>query len=244
MKNITKRKRKDDNNENIETNCNEYSFHSRKILRTANYKRAVVAAVILALVLFGAGMKYGAYLNGRPVGDVAEAGSVVQVDSFENVAEATDFVVKIDGCVNKSGYFSISGDTTLRELVDYAGVTADGDLSSFDFSHQPQAGDVYYVKNKNNPVDVTPWLSNETAPAVSTDDETTAVSQPTGDKININTATLEQLKSLDGIGDVKAQAIIDYREKNGGFKRIEDIIAVKGIGDKTYANLKDKITVE
>lgn len=244
MKNITNRKRQDSHKENFETNCNEYSFHDRKTVRTANYKRAMVAAVIFALVLFGAGMKYGAYLNGMPIGDVAEAGSIVQVAGFENVSEVTDFVVKVDGCVNKSGYFSISGDTTLRELIDYAGVTADGDIADFDFSHQPQAGDVYYVKNKNNPVDVTPWLSNEAKPVAPADGEPTEVSPPTGGKININTADLEQLKTLDGIGDVKAQAIIDFREKNGGFKRIEDIIAVKGIGDKTYANLKDKITVE
>ena len=61
--------------------------------------------------------------------------------------------------------------------------------------------------------------------------------------VNINTAGLSELKTLDGIDDVKAQAIIDYRTVNGPFQNILDIKNVSGIGDVTYANIKDFITV-
>ena len=61
--------------------------------------------------------------------------------------------------------------------------------------------------------------------------------------ININTATKEQLDSLSGIGEVKAQAIIDYRSVNGNFTKIEDILNVDGIGDALFAKIKDFITV-
>ena len=228
----------DKNVDDFTENQDEYSIHSKKAKRTKAYKRAVVVMVVLALLMFGAGMKYARYVDGKPLGDVAVAGNIVATDSFANPKASTDFVVMIEGSVDKVGYFSISADTTLRELIDYAGVTADGDIGDFDFNHKPQTGDTYYVKNKNNPVDVRPWLTNETVVEENTD------SGVVTDKININTATLEELKTLDGIGDTKGQAIIDYREKNGGFNRIEDILAVKGIGDKTYANLKDYITVE
>lgn len=70
-----------------------------------------------------------------------------------------------------------------------------------------------------------------------------SVATPSNGKININTATKSQLVNLPGIGDVKAQAIIDYRTKNGNFKRIEDIVNVSGIGEKTFESLKDLITV-
>jgi|UPI00057131BC competence protein ComEA helix-hairpin-helix repeat region len=71
-------------------------------------------------------------------------------------------------------------------------------------------------------------------------DETPAVNG----KININTATAQQLSDgLDGIGDVIAKRIVDYREKNGPFKSIEEIRKVSGIGEKTFAGLKDHITV-
>ena len=64
------------------------------------------------------------------------------------------------------------------------------------------------------------------------------------EKINLNTATLEELMTLDRIGPKYAQRIIDYRETNGPFEQIEDIMKVKGIGPKTFEANKDKITVE
>jgi len=63
------------------------------------------------------------------------------------------------------------------------------------------------------------------------------------DKININTASLSDLDKLDGIGPTYAQRIIDYRSANNGFKSIEEIKNVKGIGDKTFEKLKNQITI-
>jgi competence protein ComEA len=62
-------------------------------------------------------------------------------------------------------------------------------------------------------------------------------------KININTASAQELTTLPRIGPKKASAIIEYRNKNGKFQRIEDIMKVKGIGEKTFLRLKDLITV-
>lgn len=62
--------------------------------------------------------------------------------------------------------------------------------------------------------------------------------------VNINTATEEELTLLPGIGKKTAQAIIDYREKEGKFESAEDIIKVKGVGKKTFEKIKDMIVVE
>ena len=63
------------------------------------------------------------------------------------------------------------------------------------------------------------------------------------DKINVNTATMEQLQSINGVGASTANAIIDYREMNGAFHNVADLVNVKGIGEKKLAKLQDLISV-
>ena len=65
-----------------------------------------------------------------------------------------------------------------------------------------------------------------------------------GGKINLNTAAAEELETLPGIGPAKSAAIIEHREKEGGFKTIEDMMLISGIGEKTFEKLKDKISVK
>ncbi len=61
--------------------------------------------------------------------------------------------------------------------------------------------------------------------------------------VNINTATVEQLDALPGVGAKLASRIVDYRQKNGGFKKVEDLMNVQGIGEKNFLKLKPLVTV-
>ncbi len=63
-------------------------------------------------------------------------------------------------------------------------------------------------------------------------------------KVNINTATVEELISLNGIGEKKAESIVEYREKIGSFATIDELKGVKGIGDKIFSKIKDHIAIE
>ncbi len=61
--------------------------------------------------------------------------------------------------------------------------------------------------------------------------------------VNINTATKEQLMTLDGIGEVKAEAILEYRRENGNFRSLDELLEVKGIGEKTLEKIRNSIIV-
>ncbi len=65
----------------------------------------------------------------------------------------------------------------------------------------------------------------------------------TGEKINVNTAGVEELTTLPGIGPAYARRIVEYREKNGPFKKIEDLLNVRGIGEKTFARIRERVTL-
>jgi competence protein ComEA len=84
----------------------------------------------------------------------------------------------------------------------------------------------------------------QNAPASETAPAGDGTAPGAGAPINLNTASLEQLDSLPGIGPAIAQRIIDYRDNVGGFKNIEEITQVSGIGDATFDKIKDKIAVE
>ena len=66
---------------------------------------------------------------------------------------------------------------------------------------------------------------------------------PAGALVNLNTATQAQLETLPGIGAKAAERILEYRQKNGQFKKIEDLMNVKGVGEKSFLKLKSLITV-
>lgn len=198
--------------------------------------RYLIAVPVILLLCFGLGAQYMAYLSGLQP-DAVQAANIRAVDAFSAEHDDEEVIVLLSGEIVRKGYYAIGSKTTLRDLLEFAGLKATSDVTGVDFSHQPQHGDAYHIKSSDDPLDVTPWLVNDLQPANS------AITETDGNLINLNTATSEELQQLPGIGEVKAQAIIDYRIKHNGFRYKEDLLGVEGIGSKTYEKLIDQVTV-
>lgn len=196
--------------------------------------RYLLAVPVILLLCFGLGVQYTTYITGLQP-NTAQAVNIIAAEDFTTEVAEGDMVIMLSGELARKGYYVISADTTLRDLLDFAGLKSDSDISDFNMAHTPQHGDQYYAKSSANPLDIEPWLTNNLLPQ----DDT----EPTNKLININTATMQELQQLPNIGEVRAQAIIDYRVKHNGFRYKEEILGVEGIGQKLYEQLINQITV-
>ena len=154
-------------------------------------------------------------------------------------------VIHITGEVKKEGVIYLEeGARIIDAIKEAGGETKQADLSQVNLAYELQDGQKIYIPNKNEKI--TEYIvdnSNENLMNNQNTNKSDLGSNDKNIKININTATLAELDNLPGIGPSTAQKIIEYREKNGKFKKIEDIQNVKGIGEAKYEDIKEKITV-
>lgn len=155
--------------------------------------------------------------------------------SQRDIGEKKDIIVDIKGAIANPKEYKLAEGARVRDLIQAAGgITEEADENTIYFSKvlRDEECIIIYKKGEavNNDFDL-----NKSIGFPNSDKE---------EKININKATQEQLSTLYGIGEVKAKAIIEYREKNGGFKSIDDLGNVDGIGSKTVDKLRDKVDIK
>lgn len=165
----------------------------------------------------------------------------LQVDDTSIDADSAvikDIKVYVCGAVQRPDVYEISADSRIVDAVSAAGGFAiDAYPEAMNLAETVSDGSRIYVPTKEE-VDALAVVYSDTG---SGSGDTT--SDSTG-RVNVNTATLEELTTLPGIGDTRARAIIDYREQNGAFGNIEDIMQVTGIKEKSFSKIKDSICVK
>lgn len=166
----------------------------------------------------------------------AEAYSADEIES-EDSEESGEYVsldnlyVDISGAVNSPGVYSVSSKTRLYEVVEMAGgLTDKADINSINQASFVEDGEKIIIPEKG-----------EAIPAANSEDDSSLATSSSSGIININFASKEELKTLNGIGDAIADRIIEYRNSTK-FKSKEDIKKVKGIGDGIYDKIKEQIT--
>lgn len=163
----------------------------------------------------------------------AEEAAAESSDAAEEKDESTVYV-DIGGCVRKPGVYEVPAGSRIFHVIEKAGgVTDDADTTAINQAEQVSDGLKIMIPDRKSGADATnqDQAANESS-----------ASQGTG-KININTADLDTLQQIPGVGPVTAEKIISYREENGLFKSIEEITNVSGIGEKTYEKLRDQICI-
>uniref|UniRef100_A0A7C5ZCQ5 Competence protein ComEA n=1 Tax=Caldicellulosiruptor owensensis TaxID=55205 RepID=A0A7C5ZCQ5_9FIRM len=148
------------------------------------------------------------------------------------------YVVYVCGNVKNPGVYELLPGSRINDALILAGGALPGsDLNSINLAKKISDGQKIYIP-KMGEVQSQSSLSSSTG---GTAQETVSAGEG---KINVNTATKEELKTLDRIGDKLAERIIEYRQKHGPFKSIEEIKNVNGIGEKIFESIKDSITVQ
>lgn len=181
----------------------------------------------ILIVLVFLGVFWGWYHfkeNNEATLQVADTTAVKAADGENSQAGEGGIMVHITGAVNKPGVVSLNQDARLIEAIEMVGgLTESADVDSLNLARKLQDEEKIHI------------------PVIGEVSETTSAGENT--KVNINTASLEELKSLPGVGDVIAKGIIDYREKNGGFTKLDELKNVTRIGDKIYDGLSESITI-
>lgn len=153
-------------------------------------------------------------------------------------AETAAVYVYVCGAVNNPGVYELPGDSRVFQAVELAGgFTEDAYQVGVNLADKVQDGQQLRILTQEEAAD-----GQEAASLYP--EQQSAEENATGTKININQADSKELCELNGIGESKALAIIQYREENGRFASIEELKSVSGIGDKTYEKIKDDITVD
>ncbi|NRO34392.1 helix-hairpin-helix domain-containing protein [Lactobacillus helveticus] len=179
--------------------------------------------------------------------NTSASAKVNSASSASNSATTNSKTVTCDisGAVKHQGVYTLKNGARLQELIEAAGgTTGKAQLKSINRAILLKDQDKIHIPYKGEKVESAATAGTGTSTnSTSTSSNSSASNQESGEKVNLNTADVAGLQKLTGIGEKKAEQIIAYREQNGPFKKVEDLMQVSGIGEKTFASLKDQLTV-
>ena len=192
-------------------------------------KGAVIAGVLLLLVGVGGLLPK----KEEAVEETEVVVTTVLAEKTEvSTTQETVIFVDVKGAVKNPGVYQMKVGDRVKDALDAAGgLTAEADSQKVNLAQRVEDQMVIVVPKVGEEA--------EAIPAGTTSKEVAKEG-----KVNINTATVEELKTLKGVGEKKAEAIIEYRKKNGSFQTKEDLMKVRGIGKKLFDSFQERIVTQ
>lgn len=200
----------------------------------SNKKKIVGSIVILTIVSIFLFVRMS---SSKSAENADKSDVFVQNNSTE--AQNTEYIkVCIKGGVKYPGVYSLKSESIVSDIIDKAGgFSKDADMDwaekKLNLARKIKNEDFIYIVKKTDSDNGKNVKSAENTESTYNNDGT----------LDINSASSEELQKVDGIGPSTAKKIIEYREKNNGFKNIEELKNIERIGDKTFEKLKDKFVV-
>ncbi|MGH1701036.1 helix-hairpin-helix domain-containing protein [Enterococcus lactis] len=168
----------------------------------------------------------------------SEENQLPEGNTVEEDARPKVMYTDIKGSVKEPGIYSFSSEERVYDVLKRAGgILEEADSDRINFSAKIEDQQVLYIPAVG---EEPPEHLNQSASPEGK--QSTADTEPS--KININTASPSELQQIPGIGSVKAQEIIRFREENGSFQKVEDLQEISGIGEKTVEKLKNFVTIK
>ena len=200
-----------------------------------------IAGFMIIFMLSGCGSDHVSY---EPAGVTDGTDAQVteqQTDESSATSENTGYVyVYVCGAVRQEGVYRLSEGSRINDaLILAGGLTEDAASGVLNLAEPVQDGQKLYFPTKDELAD----QQNALRDGAYTDSQIDSSGEQT-QKIDINTADKEQLMTLSGIGEAKAESIIRYRAEHGNFAQIEDITNVDGIGESLFKKIKEYIYVK
>lgn len=215
-------------------------------IKMLNYKKIFIVCLYLVLNIFGF-----IYLNNKISVISSNNGDVILNDNIiiSTISDEDEKFIFVDvkGAIKKPGVYKLHVGSRVIDAINIAGgLVKDANTLHMNLSDVLKDSDIVKVytnkeienAKKEDKIDVIePCVCEEVIC------EDNVSNEKDKSKININTASVEELDTLNGIGESKAKAIFEYRKSNGDFLKIEDIMNVNGISESIFEKIKDYITV-
>lgn len=181
-------------------------------------------------------------------------------NEIEEIDTTKKIKVDIKGLVANPGVYELDENSRVIDAINSAGGLLDeANTRSINLSKILKDENVIIIENKQEPEKIIEYIYQEcNCPKVNDacinnqevvnfqeekKDENSSENSEENKIVSLNSATIEEIQSLPGIGEAKAKAIIEYRDENGSFQSVEDIKNVSGIGDSLFEKIKDYITL-